>query len=377
MSLRSPRAPSSPSIVRRAVLATALSVASAGALVLAPGLALAQPKPGEQPDPAKLEQAKKHMEAGVAFYNDPAGHKCEEAYSEFKKAYELSGSLNALKGMGNCALELERDGDAIDHFEKFLAGKGASLDANEKAQVESDLKALKAAVTWIVVNADRDGVSLLDVRTTSKGTQVFNRYTIGKAGSRIGIHPGQHTFTASADGVEVKWSSEITNGAAIEHTFDLAKAAPGGPGGGPQGPGGGGGEQKMVESRPIGAPVIVVGALSLGLAGAWVGLMVNSSDQKAQFDKKQGNASLADLQAAKSNLETANLLADIFMGATIVGVATTVVLIAVRPTVKTPAKTGSLRGPRAKGESARFFSSLDLVPSAGPTGGGALVVGRF
>lgn len=372
MSSRSLRAPSSPSIVRFAALAT--SVALAGAVTLAASPALAQPKPGEQVDPAKLEQAKKHMEAGVAFYNDPAGHKCEEAYSEFKKAYELSGSLNALKGMGNCALELERDGDAIDHFEKFLAGKGAQLDAAEKAQVESDLKALKAAVTWIVVNADRDGVSLLDVRTTSKGTQVFNRYTIGKAGSRIGIHPGQHTFTASADGVEVKWSSEVTNGTAIEHTFELAKATPA-PGGGPQGPGGG--EQKMVESRPIGAPVIVVGALSLGLAGAWVGLMVNSADQKAQFDKKQGNATLADLQAAKSNLETANLLADVFMGATIVGVATTVVLIAVRPTVKTPAKTGAAPRSRARADASRFFSSIDLVPSAGPTGAGALVVGRF
>src|ERR1700759_1517734 len=96
---------------------------------LAMMIALAAPSAHAQPaaDPAKIEQAKQHKKAGAAFYNDPSGHKCEEAIREFSQAFELSGSLNALKGMAVCNLELERDGEAIDQYTKFLAGKGASI----------------------------------------------------------------------------------------------------------------------------------------------------------------------------------------------------------------------------------------------------------
>src|SRR5690349_13522562 len=68
-------------------------------------------------DAAKIEEAKKHMVAGAALYNDPSGqHKCEEAYVEFNKAFELSGSLNALRSRAVCALELEKDGEALADY---------------------------------------------------------------------------------------------------------------------------------------------------------------------------------------------------------------------------------------------------------------------
>ena len=91
-------------LVAHALVAFALVAA-------APAVAKAQPssKPAAQ-DGAKLEQAKQHMAAGSSFYNDPSGHKCEEALVEFGKAYELSGSWKALRAMGICELELERDG---------------------------------------------------------------------------------------------------------------------------------------------------------------------------------------------------------------------------------------------------------------------------
>src|ERR1051325_2887154 len=101
------------------------------AFALAVAIGLGAPPVGAQPpttDPAKLEQAKKHMTAGAAFYNDPSGHKCEEAIREFGKAYELSGSLNALRGMAICNLELERDGDAIAQYQAYLKGKGDKID---------------------------------------------------------------------------------------------------------------------------------------------------------------------------------------------------------------------------------------------------------
>ena len=150
-------------------------------------------------DPAKLEEAKRHMQAGASFYNDPSGHKCEEAIREFGKAFDLSGSLNALKGMAVCNLELERDGEAIEQYTKYLQGKGASIDPADKQQIEGDLNALKSAVAYINFTAPAGTWKLTDTRTPSRGFPITNRYQIGANSKKLGIHPGQHTFTASIE----------------------------------------------------------------------------------------------------------------------------------------------------------------------------------
>src|ERR1700733_14429628 len=124
----------------RTAMALALGLAAATYLIT-PSVRAQQPTN----DPAKLEQAKKHMQAGAAFYNDPSGHKCEEALKEFGQAYQLSGSLNALRGMAICNLELERDGEAIPQYQTYLTGKGDKIEAADKQQMESDLATLKAA----------------------------------------------------------------------------------------------------------------------------------------------------------------------------------------------------------------------------------------
>jgi hypothetical protein len=123
------------------------------------------PRPAPTSDPARLEEAKRHMKAGAAFYKDPSGHKCEEALREFRKAYELSGSLNAVKGMAVCDLELERDGESIDLYATYLAGKRDTVDPAERAQVEADLATLRAAVARVSLSANREGVRVTDVRT--------------------------------------------------------------------------------------------------------------------------------------------------------------------------------------------------------------------
>jgi len=75
---------------------------SAGAAT-APASSAAPATSPRKPTDAEIAEAKRHMEAAAAFYNDPSGRKCEDAYREFKLAYELSGgtSLNAAKGVGN------------------------------------------------------------------------------------------------------------------------------------------------------------------------------------------------------------------------------------------------------------------------------------
>jgi hypothetical protein len=323
-----------------------------------PASALAAPR-GPKPDAAKLAEAKRHMSAGAAFYNDPSGHKCEEAIREFSKAYELSGSLNALKGMAVCNLELERDGEAIEQYTKFLEGKGKQLDATEKQQIETDLSTLKAAVVYITFTTDNGHVDfqLTDIRTPSRGYPVTNRYELPQTGQTLGIHPGLHTFTATAEGKpDQVWKIEITNGSKYEHTFEFDKpVVTEAPKKEPPD------QQDQPVTRPVPAAVYAVGGFSLAALGTTVGLMVWAKGKNTDYAAKNGHAPAAELKGLQAGVKTANLIADIGLGVTVVSVVTTTALYFTRPTKRAEPKA----------------SSWVVAPILGPAGGGAVLTGSF
>jgi hypothetical protein len=339
-------------------LSLAVTLASLCTLA-APAVHAGDPPPaGATVDPAKLEEAKKHMQAGAAFYNDPSGHKCEEAIREFGKAYELSGSLNALKGQAVCNLELERDGEAIDQYSKYLAGKGASIDPADKQQVETDLNALKAVVAYVQFNTDQANVKLTDTRQPSRGFPIINRYQLPISGRKIGLHPGHHTIVASADGVtDVTWTLDISNGQKLDHLFEFDKGKPvvaeGDKTDKPV-------EPKMVPVRPVPKSVYVMGGVTVALAVPWVILMVRANGKAADYKAANGHQPAATLQPLHDDVKSADLLADIFLGLTAASAVTTTVLALTRPTKMVP----------------------EAPPKAGtihvlPTLGGAVVTGAF
>jgi hypothetical protein len=311
-----------------------------------------------RPDPAKIEEAKRHMKAGASFYNDPSGHKCEEAIREFGKAYELSGSLNALKGMAICNLELERDGDAIEQYTAYLTGKGGAIDAAEKTQIEADLNALRQAVAAVNVSVDRAGVKITDVRTPSRGYPIQNTYTLGAGKKKLGIHPGQHMFTASVEGKpDLTWKIEIANGATYEHAFEFLKVAPPPPPRVEPPP-----PAPVKMTRPVPAAVWVTTGLTVALAGTWAGLSVRAKGKNSDYNAVNGKEPAGQLDTLRSDVKSANLVADVFLGATIAGLGTTLVLYFTRPSKPEPApKTGR----------------WTLVPAASTSGGGAQLVGSF
>jgi hypothetical protein len=334
-----------------ASLATVAMAGTAGAQPEGKGAAPAAE--AKKPDKAQLAEAKKHMEAGAAFYNDPSGHKCEEAYREFKKAYDLSGSLNALKAMGICALELERDGEAIERLEKYLEGKGSQIEAGDKAQIESDLKALRAAVARVTFKSDRSEVRITDVRTPSKGPQVTNDYAL-TGEQTLGIHPGRHTFTASADGApSLTWTVEIANGGTYDHMFDFSKAAAAAGAGGDQ-------PKPVATERPVPVTAFVFGGLTVALAVPTVIFMVRAGEKNSDYEAKNGMRSAAELTELRSDVKSANLVADIFLGASIASLAATGIFYFTRPS-RPVEKTGAWA----------------VTPTASRSGGGAVLVGRF
>lgn len=335
-------------------------LALASTLAGTAGHALAQ----GAPDPAAIEEAKRHMKAGAAFYNDPAGHKCEEALREFRKAFELSGSLNARKGMAICNLELERDGDAIRDYTAYLDGKGSSIDPAEKKQIEADLSALRTAVATIKIRVNRPGVRVTDVRTPSKGFPIRNSYAVDNQELVIGVHPGQHAFTASVEGrpgeaPKESWALEIANGSSTEITFTFVDATKrDAPVPTPEAP-----PPALPATRPVPASAWVATGVTGALAIAWGVLAVRAKIMNGDYEEVNGKASRASLEAMRSDVKTANLAADIVLGATAAGLATTVILVLTRPTVKPGTR------PRA--------GVLTLSPIAGPTSAGAALGGSF
>jgi hypothetical protein len=355
-----------------ALTLVAFSVAASPALAQGKGGKKGTPAPEAPPAPEdpNLVEAKKHMEAGAAFYNDPNGHKCEEAYREFKKAFDLSGSMNALKGMGLCALELERDGEAISHMEKYLEAKGDELDPVDKEQLETDLKALKAAVAWVTLKVDKPGVTVIDTRTPARGFPITNRYTPSVTGTKLGIHPGQHEFKATIDGEpDQVWRVEISNGGKYSHDFNFLKGPVTAEGfksddlGAAEKP-----KEEPKLPRPVPTSVFVTGGVTLaaalagGIAGG-IALGKNSSYQKVNGTKSE--TELADM---RQGVVTTNLVADICFGVAAAGAVTTLVLFVTRPAKQAP--------PKQEGE--EEAAGLRIAPvMLGKGGGGALVTGTF
>ncbi|MCC6526530.1 MAG: hypothetical protein IT373_28030 [Polyangiaceae bacterium] len=200
----------------------ALALALAAAVSAPSGTARAAEPPAE---------AQAHFKAGVSFLQDPEGARYEEAYAEFKHAFELSGSPKVLGNLGLCAMKLERDGEAIDSYARYLA-EVSDIDPDERAQIERDLETLRVSavrVTLTVEPAPESGVDLtvVDTRVPVRGTNVRNTYRFGALPAVLVLRPGHHVLDArvAAAGAP-EWDATLAPGARLEHRFVLAPAAP-------------------------------------------------------------------------------------------------------------------------------------------------------
>ncbi len=194
----------------------------------------AEPEPATAPSPAPTapagpstaappisEQAKRHFNAGVSLLQDPEGEKVEEAYRQFRTAYDLSGSPKILGNMGFCAMRLERDGEAIDAYSRYLR-EVPDIDPEERAQIVRDLQTLSVGIVRIAIEVSPPGAMILDERVPVRGPRVTNAYGPVNGRIEIGVRPGHHVFTAKLAGhVDAQWEVEAYAGTKDQHTFAL------------------------------------------------------------------------------------------------------------------------------------------------------------
>jgi hypothetical protein len=169
------------------------------------------------------EKARQHFKAGVAYVEDPAGPKYEEAYREFRIAYAESPSHRILNNLGLCALNLERDGEAIAAYEEFLSKAApGDIPAEQRKIMEQDVATLKASLVTLTLTSTPADVTLLDERVPTKGSVISNRYELKGGSLRLGIHPGHHRITAKAPGFRPEtWEFEADSASSHQHEFKL------------------------------------------------------------------------------------------------------------------------------------------------------------
>lgn len=189
------------------------------------GLALALVAlPALAADVAINEDARAHFTAGVNLLQDPDGARYEEAYREFKAAYAASPSWKILGNLGLSAMKLERDGEAIEAYKKYLSQGGKQVEAEERAQFQRDLATLEAGVVRLTLDSEPPGAIIEDERFPASGNAIRNSYATNGP-LQIGVRAGRHRFTAKLAGrPDAVWDVELSPRQQQSYTFKFAEA---------------------------------------------------------------------------------------------------------------------------------------------------------
>ena len=136
-------------------------------------------------------RARQLFKTGVELLEDPEGPRYEEAYRAFKAAFRDSPSPRILGNIGLCAMKLERDGEAIDAYRRYL-DEVKDIDPEERAQIQRDLRLLEQSQARLKLTIEPDGAVIVDERKPARGQPVTNRYGPVKGTVELGLRPGVH-----------------------------------------------------------------------------------------------------------------------------------------------------------------------------------------
>lgn len=259
------------------------------ALGFAPLLALCLTvRPAAAADVPISEEARQHFQAGVSYMQDPDGARYAEAYQEFLTAYAASPSWKILGNLGIAAMKLERDGEAVEAYTKYLQEAGADLDPSEREQITRDMNTLKTSLVNLTVEATPAGATIIDERIPATGNAIVNRYGPVNGPTKIGIKAGKHRLTAQLDGYDpLVWEINAQPGGDQPHTFELKKTPP------PPPPGSFSANGQPVDRPTSGLRIASYAALGVGVVGLGAGTFFALRSKSKQNELKDlcgGNA---------------------------------------------------------------------------------------
>lgn len=340
---------------RRWVLGFALGLVTSGAAV---------PAQAEQKIP---DNARAYFKNGVDLLkSDPPNY--QDAYYQFKLAYEKSHSWKVLGNLGLCAVKLERDAEALGYYENYLRDGGKQINKEERTDIENDMLLIRGNDATLELSSRVQELSLVDTRSGSSAPGQSYGFSEGKA--TLTLRAGAHHLVATAqDGRSLTWDITTEPGRSARHEFDFdAKLTPVVPAPVPPEaklaavPPPMEGRSKSAESvRTVGFITTGVGLLALG-GGVVTGVMSKSKESNA---KGKCDESRQCYPEAESMFHSASQLAN----------ATTILLISGGVCAAAGITLVVLGG--SSSASAEQARSLELVPVLSTSTSGLIAIGRF
>lgn len=251
----------------------------------------APPEPAVDP---KLEEAKRHFRQALAFAKTGD---CRGAIAEFQAAYDLVPRPNALYNIAGCQERLFRYDLAIEFYERYLAE--APANAPDRAATDAALKTL------------RNLLGIVHVKSNVPAEVWIDDHLSGQAPGDVFVPAGGHMLELRADGYIPKRAEiKLVGRQEIDVDLTLEQA------------------QTTIEvTETTGLdPTLFYAGLSGTVVTAVVGTIFAFRVQDLHADAEALPAVHPDRRQAKKDVQDAELIADIFFGATaVLAIGTTIV----------------------------------------------------
>jgi tetratricopeptide (TPR) repeat protein len=260
------------------------------ALALALAVLLAAPARADVPI---TREAQLEFERGVQLLHDAEGPRYAEAYEAFRSAYAASPTPKILGNLGLCAMQLERDGEAIEHYERYLR-EVPDADAAELERIRRDLVALQERSATLVLEIDPLGATIDDRRHVDAAA-IENRYRASGRVTTLRVRAGRREIEVTApDHLPARVAIDLAAGRTERRTVLLE-------------PAGG-----------ISTPSIVFLAATGALAVATAVVGGIALDRHAAYDAFETGGSRAEAEDARAEGEALNTATDVLLAGTIV-----------------------------------------------------------
>jgi hypothetical protein len=171
--------------------------------------------PAAAADASSIREGKAHFTVGVEHLRNK---RYDEAYRELTKSYETNPRWTVLGNLGIAADKLERDGEAIDCMDQYLAEGRADISPKEQRQVRRDLERLRAGVATVTLQGP-GAFWIVDTRVAASGA-IVNEYGPFEEQAQLRIRAGEHSFELTRTDAKVApWSAMLQAGDTTTHSF--------------------------------------------------------------------------------------------------------------------------------------------------------------
>lgn len=288
-----------------------------GAQLAGAATASAQPAIDETVSP-EAQQAHQHFNLGVKLYSEGD---FGPALAQFQRAYELKPHFRVLYNIAQCHFELRDYVQARAALGRYLAGGGATLDAERRARIEADLDDLGHRI------------SRLHIRSNVRGAGVYvdgRRVGTTPLSEGIEVNEGQRSVSVESAGQGIKQRSLLLVGGesqTITVNFERIDAASASSAAGSRR----GGSPPPPAESGLGTGFVLasVGTVVFGAGAGVAGYLALTAEKERRADLDRLGVSAEELAADRRQIRTFAITSDALLGGAVLcaGLATTLFVV--------------------------------------------------